>query len=78
MNSNATKNCDVDRIIGLKDSNAALKFMTDIVSVVQKLYDPTYTKEDEGIQTQITYKVFNIKSTYSQIDSSESSDTVKQ
>ena len=61
--------------MNLKDPNS-IKFMTEIVSVVQTLYDPTDIKESAGIRTEIKYKVFKIKSTYSQIDTSESSDIV--
>ena len=51
--------------------------MTKIISVVQKVYDPTDTKERDGMRTHVKYKVFKIKSKYSQIDTSESSDIVQ-
>ena len=50
--------------------------MAEIISVVQKVYDPTDIKEQDGMRTYVKYKVFKIKSNYSQIDTRESSDIV--
>ena len=50
--------------------------MAEIISVVQKVYDPTDTTDRDGMRTEVKYKVFKIKSNYSQIDTRESSDIV--